>query len=347
LSAGPVVRVLLAEDSAVTRDYLRYVLDEAPGFDVVGTARDGVEAVEATQRLKPDVILLDVHMPRMSGYEAAAAIMERVPRPIVMMSASLASDEIGATFQALKAGALAVIHKPAGLGHPEQGAMVDNLLTTLRLMSEVKVVRRWSRRAPAMPPMPRRAAHRIRIVGIGASTGGPAVLGQILETLPGDLPVPILVVQHITPGFVPGLVSWLDAQTQLAVELACADAVVRPGRVYVAPDGYQMGITRDGRTQLLNLPPLEGFLPSATYLLASLADAYGAAGMGIVLTGMGKDGVAGLKRLRQARGTTVAQDEESSVVFGMPGEAARAGAAEYVLSPDEIAALIVASTGPA
>ncbi len=333
----------MAEDSAVVREYLLYLLEEAEGFSVAGTARDGLEAVEQTKRLKPDVILMDVHMPRLNGYDATRRIMEEIPTPIVMISASFNRDEVGMTFEALKAGALTVLEKPGGPDHPQQAEQARQLVESLRLMAEVKVIRRWPRRsAPLLPAqLGAPANRRIRIIAVGASTGGPAVTAEILEKLPRGFEIPLLLVQHIASGFVRGLADWLNGQTSLTVKLAEPGEPMRPGTVYVAPDKCQMGVSKDERILLTNGEAAEdGFSPSASYLFRSVAEAYQRSAAGILLTGMGRDGAAGLLRLRELGGLTVAQDKESSVIFGMPAEAVRLGAAEYILSPDEIAVLI-------
>jgi two-component system chemotaxis response regulator CheB len=336
-----MIRVLVAEDSAVVREYLLYLLDKAVGLRVVGAARDGLEAVEQTKRLKPDVILMDVHMPRLNGYDATRRIMEEAPTPIVMISASFNRDEVGMTFEALKAGALTVLEKPCGPDHPQQTEQARQLVETLRLMAEVKVIRRWPRRSVPPTALGAPSDRRIRIIAFGASTGGPAVTAEILEKLPRGFEIPLLLVQHIAPGFVGGLAEWLNGQTPLTVKLAEPGEPVRPGTVYLAPDQRQMGVSRDERIRLTNGEAAEdGFSPSASYLFRSVAEAYQRSAAGILLTGMGRDGAAGLLRLREVGGLTVAQDKESSVIFGMPAEAVRLGAAEYILSPDEIAVLI-------
>ncbi len=340
-----MIRVLVVEDSAVTREYLAFLLGRDPALEVVGTARDGVEAVAQTERLKPDLIVMDVHMPRMNGYEATRQIMERFPMPIVMVSASLSRDETAMAFQALQAGALTLVDKPGGPDHPNQAETAGRLVETVKLMAEVKVVRRWPRyrdQGPGAKEDPRSAPdpRKIRLIAIGASTGGPQVLVEILKDLPGDLPVSILVVQHIAPGFVTGLAEWLGQETRLAVKVAESGEAIRPGAVYLARDGWQMGVSPEGRIRLAKAELEGGFCPSASFLLQSVADAYGRSAVGILLTGMGRDGAAGLRQLREAGGMTIVQDEESSIVFGMPGEAIRLGAAEYVLSPRRIAEAI-------
>jgi len=334
-----MIRVLVADDSETVREYLAFLLGQDPELQVVGIARDGLEAVEQAERLKPDVILMDVHMPRMNGYEATRQIMERVPAPIVMVSASLSRDEAAMTFEALKAGALMVVERPGGPDHPNHAEAARRLVEAVRLMAEVKVVRRWRHKEQVACP-PTVSAGPFRLVAIGASTGGPQVMAEILGGLPRDLAVPILVVQHIAPGFTRGLSEWLDMSTRLTVKLAETGEAIRSGTVYLAPDGWQMGVMPDGRIRLAKGSGRESFCPSASYLFQSVADSYGRSAVGILLTGMGRDGADGLKRLRDAGGMTIAQDEASSVVFGMPGEAIRRGAAEYVLCPEQIAGTI-------
>ncbi len=337
-----MIRVLVVEDSAVTREYLVMLLEEDPALEVAGTARDGLEAVDQTERLKPDVIVMDVHMPRMNGYEATRRIMEQVPTPIVMVSASSSRYEAFQAFDALQAGALVVMEKPGGPDHPDQAEATRRLLETVKLMAEVKVVRRWRKRERPVPSsrLPARPSRTIRLIAIGASTGGPQVLAQLLTKLPGDLAVPLLIVQHIAPGFTPGLVEWLSQATRLRVKVAEPGEPVRPGTVYFAPVDFQMGIAADGRIRLAKEPAEDGFCPSASYLFQSVAQSYGGAAIGVLLTGMGRDGAAGLLRLHEAGGVTMAQDEETSVIFGMPAEAIRLGAVEHVLSPERIAEMI-------
>lgn len=334
-AGGKLIRVLLAEDSAVTREYLLAALGADPAIEVVGAARDGVEAVEMAERLRPDVILMDVHMPRLGGLEATREIMSRFPVPIVLITASSNRDETASSFDILKAGALTVLDKPGGLDDP---ATLE-LVRTVKLMAEVRVVRRWPAR-PVPQAAPRAGQRRqIRLVAIGASTGGPAALMEVLGQLRGALTVPVVMVQHIAPGFTAGLAEWLAGQTRLAVRLARDGEALRPGVVYVAPDGRDMAIGADARVRLVP-GAKDGFHPTVDHLFASVAEAYGASALGILLTGMGRDGGRGLRRMRAAGAVTVAQDEATSVVFGMPAEAVRLGAAEHVLPPVEIGRMI-------
>lgn len=337
-----MIRVLVAEDSAVTREYLLHLLGQDPTLQVVAMAQNGLEAVEHTERLRPDVVLMDIHMPCMNGYEATRQIMERIPTPIVMVSSALSHDEVAMTFEALKAGALAVLDKPAGPSHPDSAKAVLQLQETIRLMAGIKVIHRWPRRnsVARLPMPPFRVTSATRLVAIGASTGGPTALAEILGDLPRNLPVPILVVQHITVGFTLGLAEWLGRSTALRVKLAEAGETAQAGTVYVAPHGSHMGITRGMRIHLTKGAAEDAFCPSVSYLFQSVAESIGRSAAGVLLSGMGQDGVTGLLELRKTGGVTIAQDEETSVIFGMPGEAVRMGAAQYVFSPRQISELL-------
>ena len=337
-----MIRVLVAEDSAVTRQYLDHLLSQDPALQVVGIVENGLEALEQTERLKPDVILMDVHMPLMNGYEATRKIMECTPTPIVMVSSGMNHDQVAMTFEALKAGALTVLNKPNGLGHPDSEKAALQLQETVRLMADVKVIRRWPKRDRSVPAqrLPARVGSHIQLLAIGASTGGPTVIAEILGGLPKHFPVPILAVQHIAPGFTPGLVEWIGRNTALHVKLAESGETAQPGTVYLAPNGEQMGITKNRQIYLTQGPAENSFCPSVSYLFQSVTEAFGRSAIGILLTGMGQDGAAGLLQLRKAGGTTIAQDEETSTVFGMPGEAVRIGAVQHVLPPKHIAELL-------
>jgi two-component system chemotaxis response regulator CheB len=350
MEAG-LIRVLIAEDSAVTRELLQWVLSDDPRISVVGTARDGQDAVEKVRALRPDVVLMDVTMPRLDGYEATRQIMESTPVPIVMISSGFDKGGVASTFASLSAGAVAVVEKPVGGQGPEQVASARQLLETVLLMAEIKVVRRWAKRTgagpkPSPPPVEARPAEKIHrkqpleIAAIGASTGGPAVLAEILGGQRASFPVPILVVQHIAHGFAAGLAAWLDDQTELRVKLAEPYERVQPGIVYVAPDDRQMGLATGGRIHLTEEPAEAGFRPSISHTFRSAAAHYGPAAAGVLLTGMGHDGAEGLLQIRDAGGLTFVQDEATSVVFGMAAQAIRLGAAEHVLSPAEIARLL-------
>ena len=290
---------------------------------------------------------MDVHMPVLDGYEATRKIMELTPTPIVMATASSSQSETRGGFTALEAGALILLSKPPALWEEGHDDAANELLRTLKLMSEVKVVRRRATNGVAQHPSERFTRPREpRVVAIGASTGGPQALTTILDGLPSPLGIPMLLVQHITDGFIDGFVEWLGGRTVMDVVIATHGVQLRPGTLYVAGTGHHMTVTRDGRVSLDTGPPVNGFRPSISRLLDSVADACGRESVGVLLTGMGRDGADGLLRMRTAGALTIAQDEASSVVFGMPGEAVRMKAACEVLPPAAIAeALRVVEAG--
>lgn len=354
MSDGKTIRVLVAEDSIVARDLLVYILSRDPRLEVVGTASNGVEAIELTRKLHPDVITMDIHMPKMDGLEATRAIMETTPTPVVVASSTMLSYEVAATFRILEAGALAMVEKPSVFS----GDAAAKLVETVKLMAEVKVVRRRPRNlaaaAEAQAPAPVEIVPTapVRVVAMGASTGGPLVLRTILAGLPTDFSAPVMITQHISPGFTDGFAQWLGQSSGFPVKLAGAGERLMPGRAYVAPDGMHLGVAADGaggcRAQLVDTPPEHGHRPAVSWLFRSLNAACGSEGIAVLLTGMGRDGAAELKRLHEGGALTIAQTPESSVVPGMPGTAIGLGAAALVLPPERIAdALVRAAAGVA
>jgi two-component system chemotaxis response regulator CheB len=339
-----VIKVLIVEDSRAVQEFLVHILTSDPQIQVVGIANDGEEALVAVKQKRPDVITMDIKMPKMDGFETTRKMMETQPTPIVIVSGSVQVREIATTFRAIEAGALAVVPRPWGLGHPDHDATARELVQTVKLMSEVKVVRRWPR-VRSKPPVPRVEIQSspavIRVVAMGASTGGPIVLQTILAGLPKDFSVPVLIVQHIASGFAQGFADWLAQSTGFPVHVACAGEGLLPGHVYVAPDGYHMSLG-SGRRIALNQDESEnGLRPSISYLFRSVAQVFGPNAVGVLLTGMGKDGAEELKLLKEKGAVTIVQDKESSVVHGMPGEALKLDAAIYVLPPERIAAVLV------
>ncbi len=335
-----MIKVLVVEDSPVVREFLVHILSSDSGIHVIGTASDGESAIEAVQQLQPDVITMDIHMPKMDGLEATRRIMEAHPTPIVIVSGSTDPHDVAITFRATEAGALAVLRRPFGIGHQQFEATARELLQTVKLMAEVKVVRRWPRRERAQEAMPARRPAKVAVVALGASTGGPPVLQTILAGLPQNFPAPILIVQHMASGFVQGFAEWLGHSSALPVQLAVHGASMLPGHVYVAPDDFQMKVERGGKIVLSKDEPESGLRPSVSCLFRSLADSYGSESVAVLLSGMGRDGAQELKLLRDLGAFTIAQDKESSVVHGMPGEAIKLDAAQMILPPEKIAPLL-------
>lgn len=340
-----MIRVLVVEDSPTVREFLLQILRSDPAIEVVGTAETGEEALEAVARTQPDIITMDVHMPKMNGFDATRRIMETYPTPIVIVSGTTDFTDTSKAFRAIESGALAVLPKPSGAGHSDHEQGVSELIRTVKVMSEVKVVRRWPRSrptevAPETPLCkeirPPNAQSQSKIVAIGASTGGPPVLQTILAGLPKSFSIPVLIVQHIAAGFTQGFVEWLAQSSSLPVHIPAHGQAVLPGQVYVAPDGLHMGVGTDGRVQLRSDEPENGLRPSVACLFRSVAKAYGQSAVGVLLTGMGKDGAWELKLMKEQGAVTIAQDQDTSVVHGMPGEAIRLGGATYVLRPEKI-----------
>lgn len=330
-----MIRVLVAEDSVTVRDLLIAILSADPEISIVGVAKDGLEAVLMAGKLRPDVITMDIHMPNLDGFDATKRIMNEVPTPIVIVSSGIARD-VEVSLNALRAGAVAVLATPQGPASSQFTSTSEQLVDTVKAMSDVKVVRHWSQPVRVPPPVPR-GGEPIRVVAIAASTGGPAAVEHLLSRLPSGFPAAILVVQHIAPGFSEGLASWLNATSPLPVKLAEDGELIVPGRVYVAGEDRHLTVSRGERIILANDPPIGGFRPSATALFRSVAEHFGSSAAGVVLTGMGSDGVDGLLALREAGGCVLAQDEASSIVFGMPAAAIEAGAASIVLPLPQLA----------
>jgi two-component system chemotaxis response regulator CheB len=342
------LRVLVVDDSPVARSVLRSILESDPGIEVVGAARNGWEGVQMATQLAPDVITMDVRMPEMDGYEATQQIMAYHPRPILIVTASLAKQDVDFSFRMLEAGALDIFEKPAGDDPAALRGRARALLERVWLLSRVRVITHLRGRRKAGAPAPIRHVEvkpstvpvetPDRLVVIGASTGGPRAVQRILMRLPDNLPAPILVVQHIANGFTQGLADWLSGETALRVAVAREGEGLAAGRVYVAPEGRHMMPER--KTIQLSTTPRTSPIPSVDVTMQAAARSWGAAAIGVLLTGMGSDGARGLLSIRQAGGTTIAQDQATSTIFGMPQAAIQLKAVLKVLPLDEIAAAI-------
>jgi two-component system chemotaxis response regulator CheB len=346
------IRVLIAEDSPTARVLLTELFKRSHDFEVVGHAGNGAEAIERAIALSPDLIIMDVHMPIVDGLDATKEIMREAPAPIVMVSSSASVADVGLGLSAMQAGALVLLAKPGSPGSESFEDEARQFLSMAKAMAAVKVVRRWSRPSRGAPQLPARSRARessVRLIAIGTSTGGPAALHRILIDLPRDFPAPVVVVQHMARGFIDGLVKWLGGAIALKVTTASHGEELLPGTVYIAPDDRHLGVTAEGRAVLATTAPLAGFRPSADYLFDSCARAYGSSLVAAILTGMGQDGVEGLATVKERGGRVIAQDERSSVVFGMAQQAILRGLVDEVLPLDAISArlqTLVESSAP-
>lgn len=347
MQTGQKIRVMLVDDSPIALQILERLLSDSPDIHIVGTARDGEQAIGLLPRLRPDVICTDYHMPHMDGLELIHRVMSSDPRPVLVVSVSVQDqgDEEN-IFTLLEAGALDVLPKPRGGSDPDYAYIKHELVKKIRVLSGVHVFRRH-RLDPGLPhPSLSKEAERLmssvpaNVVAIGASTGGPPALQRILHALPADFPAPILCIQHISKGFLPGLVNWLQHGTALRIKIGEDGELARRGTVYLAPDDHHLLMDRHGRLHTPTSPD-STHKPSITETFSSLAASFGRQVIGILLTGMGDDGAAGLREIADNGGITIAQDEASCVVFGMPKVAIEIGAARFVLPLADIAPRVV------
>jgi two-component system chemotaxis response regulator CheB len=343
------IRVLVVDDSTTVRERLVEALSADPDLLVVGQADNGKTAIELCLNLRPDVVTLDMMLPIMTGLAATEYIMAHCPTPILIVSASTNRGELFRTYEALAAGALDVLEKPTGT---EIGDAWDRkLISTVKLLSRIRVIThvRGKLSAPPRPETtPRGGDARCDFVAIGASTGGPAAILELLSALPSTFALPLLIVLHIGQAFAASLADWLDGLCPLGVSYATDGEFLPPvgrGRVILAPPDRHL-VLRGGRLRLTSTPERHSCRPSVDELFESIAREAGDRCAACLLTGMGKDGAAGLLAVRRAGGVTIAQDEQSSVVFGMPREAIELGAAERILPIRDIAPVLKALAAP-
>ncbi|MEI6986228.1 MAG: chemotaxis-specific protein-glutamate methyltransferase CheB [Rhodospirillaceae bacterium] len=341
------VRVLIVEDSLVVRTALEYIIERHPHLTLAGTATSAEQALAMLDDVAPDVISMDIRLPGMNGLEATRRIMSERPTPIVVISSAIEDESLNISMNALRAGALSVVEKPVGTTHDDYERIAKHICTQLYIMSEVRVVRQrfqtpaMARAFPAQIGMPALRAVSAgtegpyQLLGLVASTGGPNALVKVLSALPADFPLPVCVVQHIGDDFVGGFALWLGSLLRLPVSLAEDGEVPRPGHVYVAPARHHLRVGRSmfhlGRDAQVSTQR-----PSGTVLFSSMAASYGARAIGVLLTGMGDDGAAGLLAMRQAGGFTIAEDASTAVVYGMPAVAVQYGAVMAELPLDAI-----------
>lgn len=335
------IRVVVVEDSFFMCKVIMNILNADPEIYVVGTARNGQEAVALVMDLKPDIVTMDVHMPVMDGLEATKQIMAYHPTPILIISASVTKDGMEKIFKAIYYGALDILDKSRLelLGDKKFG---EELIEKIKLLSRIKVVvhplARLEKTKKVLRVHAQRATEALdKIVAIAVSTGGPYALLEVLKRLPKDFPCGLVISQHIISGFLEGLVEWLDAECQIRVKVAEDGEKIQRGVAYLAPCDLQMRIEPGGRIRISDDPPRGGHKPSGDVLLESVALAYGQNAVGVILTGMGSDGAEGLRLIKEKAGQTIAQDEKTSVIFGMPKAAIDLGIVDAVLPVGEIA----------
>lgn len=341
------IKVLVVDDSALMRTVITEILASDPAVNIVGVARTGVEAVSKAASLKPDVITLDIEMPELSGLEALRHIMRKSPTKVIMISGLSTAD---VTYEALSSGAVDFIAKPAGTFSPNMSNVADELIEKVHVAAGVDVTRLHTadqgapKHEQAKPPAVKRSEILSKTVAIASSTGGPAAVERIVAELPGDLPAACLIVQHLPVGFSNSFTKRLDQKGQLEVRAGEAGDKVRPGVVYVAPAGHHMTVanrpTMGPVIRLDQSRPISGLRPAADRTMESVADVYGEKAIGVVLTGMGSDGAIGLWSIKRAGGYTMAQDEETSVVYGMPKAAVDHGAVDRIVPIYHVAAEI-------
>jgi len=347
-----MIKVLIVEDSRVASQYLEFILSNEPGIEVIGNVSNGRSAVDFVKSNKPDIITMDIDMPVMNGLDATREIMATTPVPIIVVTVSRNAHNVNTAIEAMAAGALSIIQKPFGISHVQESDRVRKLISMVKALSEIKVItrkyphkrriqpksasiRKVQNHSPAIEELSNK-----KIVAIGVSSGGPQVLLKIFTKLSIKFPYPILVVQHITEGFLENMIDWLSRVTSIPIHIASENDHLLPGHVYFAPDNCQMSVTQNG-IKLHSCEKGMTICPSVDFFFKSLIKNYGSDTIGILLTGMGCDGANALKLLREAGALTIVQDKESSLVHGMPGEAIKIGAAQYVQNPDQIIDLFV------
>jgi len=347
-------KVLIVEDSLTARTLLEHIISNDPRLEVAASVATAEEALRILPAVRPDVISLDVRLPGMNGLDATRRIMSDHPTPIVIVSANVDGDDLNISMNALSAGAVTVVEKPVATTMKDYVALAERLCRQLAIMSEVHVIRqrRGHSAVPAARDRPRLAEFTVepprgdyRVLGVVASTGGPSALVKVLGALGADFPLPVVLVQHITPSFMSGFVDWLDEVVPLKVVAAGDGDIALAGTVYVAPADRHLEV-HAGRLKLVQGPSVSSQKPSGTVLLRSLARSYGRHALAVILTGMGDDGAAGLGEIREAGGYTIAEDESTAVVYGMPAVAVRLGAASEQLPLHEIGPRLLRLGGP-
>ncbi|MCR4287621.1 MAG: chemotaxis-specific protein-glutamate methyltransferase CheB [Deltaproteobacteria bacterium] len=340
------IRVLLVDDSPVALHVLRKMLSGARDIEVAGTAANGEEALGMIPRLDPHVICTDIHMPVMDGIGLTQEVMDRFPKPILVISVSAKNPESRNVFRILQLGALDIFPKPSG-EEPGYEGQARELQARIRILAGVHVFRRMPKAEPITYQRVVSTIKAPKVIVIGASTGGPQALQEILSRLPADFPAPVVCVQHIGEGFMAGLVEWLGSMCRIKVKQAVDKETPKPGTAYFPEEGTHLVFDPSGRFSHSRDKPVNGHRPSITVTMRSAAETFKSSATGVLLTGMGNDGAEGMKAIGDAGGFTIAQDERTSVVFSMPNAAIGLKAVRLVLPLDDIAGRLaaVSSTG--
>jgi len=342
-----LITVLVVDDSSIIRDAIINTLESDKEIKVIGTASDGKAAIELVPKLKPDIVTMDIVMPIMDGLAATEYLMAYHPTPILVITSLLPKD-MEIAFKALNAGALDIIERPNISELAKSTSPIrKQLIEKIKILANVKVITHLGGRLQKKEkPLPiqtisTKEKRNFKIIGIASSTGGPKTVRKILSKLPVDFPIPIVIVQHISEGFTKGLVDWWNDECALEVQEGKDGEKLCNGVVYVSPSFVHMTVTKNGRIRLEDTPPVGGHKPAANVLLSSVAEAYPQTAIGIILTGMGDDGAIGIKAIKDAGGFTIAEDEVSCAIFGMPKVAIEMGVIDKVLPLDEIADEII------
>ncbi len=346
-------RVLVVDDSAFMRYVISKELSADPGITVVGMARDGLDALQKIVQLKPDVVTMDLEMPRMDGLTALEKIMREMPVPVILLS-SWTQEGAAVTIRGLELGAADFVPKPSAVQATASDSVWHQLIAKVKGAAALDGRRLGGRSRPASPriqevPKPlaqpmaasRAAAKAERVVVIGTSTGGPRALFEVVPRLPAGLPAGVLLVQHMPPGFTRSLAGRLNDVSQLSVREAADGDLIQTGQVLLAPGDFHLTVRRGGRVALEKSPPVHGVRPSVDITMEAAASVFGAATVGVVLTGMGVDGTSGALAIRRAGGLVMAEDEATCVVYGMPRSVFEAGAANRVVRLEAMADAIV------
>ncbi len=339
------INVLVVDDSMVCREMIKQILESDPEINVIDHAVNGQEALSKTKELSPDLITMDIHMPKVDGIEATEMIMAAKPTPIFIVSSSVDEKKTSAAFEALKKGALDVIKKPEPVIWNNLAEIGDELIEKVKILSKIKVIKHIGgikKAYPAKKIRVKKSAYQI--LAIGSSTGGPSALLKILGSLPGNFPLPIVVAQHITDGFIEGMIDWLRNYIHLPLKIAKNKESFSSGEIYISPTGKHLTVYFGGLIKLLEAEDKDLFRPSVNKLFESVAKIYGHRAIGVILTGMGSDGALGLKMIKEAGGLTLAQSEESCAVYGMPKAAIEVGAVENTSDINMIPEIIIEAT---